>query len=110
MRRREFVTFGGAALICPQPTHAQQGAGAHRIGVLETISLKLNAANFSAFRRGLAELRYIEGENLVIEYRSDGGRQGRCADMARELVRLNVDLIWSRETTAAQAAKAATAI
>src|SRR5262249_25234831 len=110
MRRREFVTFGGAALICPQPTHAQQGARAHRIGVLETISLKLNAANFSAFRRGLAELGYIEGQNLVIEYRSADGRQDRFADLARELVRLNVDLIVTRGTPAAQAAKAATAI
>jgi len=78
--------------------------------VLETISLKLNAANFSAFRRGLAELGYIEGQNLVIEYRSADGRQDRFADLARELVRLNVDLIVTRGTPAAQAAKAATAI
>jgi putative tryptophan/tyrosine transport system substrate-binding protein len=109
VRRREFVTFGGAALILSQPAFAQQGARVHRIGVLETISLALNTENFCAFRRGLAELGYIEGQNLVIEYRSADGHQGRFADLAGELVRLNVDLIVTRGTPAAQAAKAATA-
>src|SRR5262245_56637948 len=96
VRRREFLTFGGTALIWRQPTCAQQGARARRIGVLETIPRTLNAANFSAFQRGLEELGYIEGQNIVIEYRSADGRQDRFADLAGELVRLNVDLIVTR--------------
>jgi len=110
VKRREFITLvGSAAVAWPQVAHAQQGARVHRIGVLETISLTLNATNFTAFRRGLMELGYIEGQNLVIEYRSADGRQDRFADLASELVRLNVDLIVTRGTPAALAAKAATA-
>ena len=101
--------FGAAALLWPRPTCAQQTAKAYRIGVLETVSLALNAANFTAFRRGLMELEYVEGKNLVIEYRSADGHQDRFADLASELVRLKVDLIVTRGTPAAQAAKVATA-
>jgi len=101
--------FGAAALLWPQPTCAQHAAKAYRIGVLETVSLALNAANFTAFRRGLMELEYVEGKNLVIEYRSADGHQDRFADLASELVRLKVDLIVTRGTPAAQAAKVATA-
>jgi putative tryptophan/tyrosine transport system substrate-binding protein len=100
---------GAAALLWPQPTCAQGAAKVRRIGVLETISLALNAANFTAFRRGLMEWEYVEGQNLVIEYRSADGHQDRFADLASELVRLKVDLIVTRGTPAAQAAKAATA-
>ena len=76
--------------------------------MLERTSPATNAANFEAFRRGLRELGYVEGKNLVIEYRSADGRDERFAALATELVRLNVDLILTRGTPAALAAKNAT--
>src|SRR5262249_53197864 len=65
-------------------------------------------ANLSALRRGLGELGYLEGRNLLIEYRSADGRAERFPDLASELVRLKVDLIVTRGTPAVIAAKNAT--
>ncbi len=76
--------------------------------MLERTPPATNAANFEAFRRGLRELGYVERKNLVIEYRSADGRDERFAALATELVRLNVDLILTRGTPAALAAKNAT--
>ena len=67
-----------------------------------------NAANLDALRKGLRDLGYVEGRNLVIEYRSADGRAERFPDLASELVRLKVDLIVTRGTPAARAAKDAT--
>jgi putative ABC transport system substrate-binding protein len=67
-----------------------------------------NVANLDAFRRGMRELGYAEGKNFVIDYRSADGRDERFAGLAAELVRLNVDLILTRGTPAALAAKNAT--
>jgi putative ABC transport system substrate-binding protein len=87
---------------------ARQGGTVYRIGMLETRSKELNAANVDAFRRGLRELGYKEGQNLEIAYRSSDGRDERLAALAAELVRLKVDLILTRGTPAALAAKSAT--
>lgn len=76
--------------------------------MLETRSAALNAANVDAFRRGLQELGYKEGQNIEIVYRSSDGRDERFAALASELVRLKVDLILTRGTPAALAAKRAT--
>jgi putative ABC transport system substrate-binding protein len=76
--------------------------------MLETIYTELNAANLNAFRQGLRDLGYVEGQNLIIEYRSADGRSERFADYAAELVGLNVDLIATRGTPASLAAKRAT--
>jgi putative ABC transport system substrate-binding protein len=73
--------------------------------MLETISIALNAAHLDAFRQGLRELGYVEGQNVVIEYRSADGRQERFPELAMELVRLKVDLIVTTGTPAALAAK-----
>ncbi len=75
---------------------------------LEVAGVASNAANLSAFRQGLAELGYVEGQNFVIEYRSADGRAERFSDLATELVRLKVDVIVTRGTPAALAAKRAT--
>ena len=108
MRRRDFIkAIASSAVAWPLVARAQQ-ARVWRIGVLETVSPAMNAANFDAFRRGLRELGYIEGQNYVIEYRSAEGRAERFADFAAELVRLPVDLIVTRGTPAARAAKEAT--
>ena len=90
------------------PAEAQRPGAVYRIGMLETRSTALNAANFDAFRQGLSELGYKEGQNLQIEYRSSDGRDDRFPALASELVRLKVDLILTRGTPAALAAKSAT--
>jgi putative ABC transport system substrate-binding protein len=76
--------------------------------VLETVPPSLNVVNFDALREGLQEFGYVEGKNLAIEYRSADGRPERFPELASELVRLNVDLIVTRGTPAALAAKNAT--
>ena len=108
-RRREFITlFGGAAVAWPLTARAQQAGRTRRIGVLETTSMELNAANFEAFRQSLRDLGYIEEQNLTIEYRSAEGRGERFADLAADLLRLNIDVIVTRGTPAVLAAKKAT--
>ena len=95
-------------LAAPLATGAQPAGKVYHIGVLETTSATLNVPNLDAFRSGLRELGYIEGQNLVIEYRSADGRPERFLDLATALVRLPVDLILTRGTPAALAAKQAT--
>jgi putative ABC transport system substrate-binding protein len=108
MKRREFIwALGGAAVARPLAARAQQPK-VWRIGVLETISQSMNAANFEAFRRGLRELGYIEGQNLIIDYRSADGRAERFPGLAADFVRLQVDVIVTRGTPAGLAAKNAT--
>ena len=109
MDRRTFLgALASGLLAAPLAAQAQQPGKVYRIGMLERTSPATNAANFEAFRRGLRELGYVEGKNLVIEYRSADGRDERFAGLATELVRLNVDLILTRGTPAALAAKNAT--
>jgi putative tryptophan/tyrosine transport system substrate-binding protein len=110
MRRRELITFlGGTALAWPLGALAQQTGKFWRVGMLDTTPATLNAANIDAFRRGLRQLGYVEGQNLIIEYRSGEGRIERFPELAAEMVRLKVDLIVTRGTPAALAAKNATA-
>ena len=113
MRRREFMALLGGAtaapsILWPLAARAQPIGKTHRIGMVETISAELNAANLAAFRRGLQELGYIEGRNLVLDYRSADGDARRFPALLSELIGLNVDLIVTRGTPAALAAKAAT--
>jgi putative ABC transport system substrate-binding protein len=103
-----IVTFILSLLVAPLAVEAQQAGKVYRIGVLERTSMAMNAASFDAFRHGLQELGYVEGQNLVIEYRSADGRDERFPDLATELVRLKVDLFLTRGTPAALAAKHAT--
>jgi putative tryptophan/tyrosine transport system substrate-binding protein len=107
-RRRLLTTSGAAIVAAPLAAEGQPAGKVYRIGILETTSQTLNAANVDAFKLGLKELGYDEGRNLAIEYRSSEGRAERFPDLARELVRLNVDLIVTRGTPAALAAKSAT--
>jgi putative ABC transport system substrate-binding protein len=109
MKRREFLALlGGAAVSASSPLHAQQPAKIRRIGILETVSPALNAKNLEALQRGLRELGYVEDRNYVLEYRSADGDAQRYPALADELVRLGVDLIVTRGTPAARAAKNAT--
>ena len=110
VRRREFLALVGCAAVArPYSVWARQPASKlYRIGVLETVSAALNAANLDAFRKGLHELGYIEGKNYAIEYQSADGAADRFPRLVAELVRLPVDIIVTRGTPAAQAAKDAT--
>jgi putative ABC transport system substrate-binding protein len=112
MRRREVILLLGGAVPWALGASAQQPrAGVHRIGMLETVSLALNAANLDAFRKGLRDLGYYEGQNYVIEYRSADGDAERFPELAAELVGLSVDIIITRGTPATRAAmKASTTI
>jgi len=107
-RRTFFGRVAGALLGAAFAARAQPAAKIYRIGVLETIPAAQNAANLDALRKGLRDLGYIEGRNLAIDYRSADGRAERFPELAAELVRLKVDLIVTRGTPGAKAAKNAT--
>jgi putative ABC transport system substrate-binding protein len=104
-RRAFLATLTGGLLATPLAAEAQPAGKAYRIGMLETRSIALNATNVDALRKGLQELGYREGQNLEIVYRSSDGRDERFPSLASELVRLRVDLIVTRGTPAALAAK-----
>jgi putative ABC transport system substrate-binding protein len=108
VRRREFITLLGGAAAWPLAARAQQANKVYRIGVLEQTSAAMHDAYFAAFRQGLHEQGFVEGQNLLIEYRSADDRAERYPGLAAELVRLNVDLILTRGTPAVLAAKKAT--
>jgi len=110
MPRRAFMAIiaGGLLLAAPLAAGAQQAGKVYRIGILETRSAVLNATNLDAFRQGLRALGYTEGQNLEITYRSSDGRDDRFPGLAGELVRLKMDVILTRGTPAALAAKSAT--
>ncbi len=109
MDRRAFLgSLAGAVLAAAPVAEAQQPKKLHRIAMIERTSAVINAANVDGFRQGLRELGYIEGESFVIEYRSADGRDERFPDLATEVVRLKVDLILTRGTPAALAARNAT--
>ena len=108
--RRRFVSLISAtsvAALAAVDAYAQTGR-IYRVGVLETVSADRNRDNLDALLRGLRERGYVEGQNLRVEYRSADGRADRFLDLATELVHLPVDLIVTRGTPAAKAAKAAT--
>ena len=110
MRRRDFLgVLGGAVAPWPFTARAQQPKKTPRIGYLlpNTISAGLQERD-KAFLKGLQELGYVEGKNLIIEYRFADGKFERLPELAAELVRLDVDVIVAAVTQASIAAKAAT--
>jgi ABC-type uncharacterized transport system substrate-binding protein len=88
---------------------AQQAARVPRIGYLDAVSLSANAARTEALRQGLHELGYIEGKNIVIEWRSSEGKPDRLPALVAELVRLKVDVIVTAGAAVTPLAKKATA-
>src|SRR2546425_11780704 len=96
--------------LAPLAAEAQEGEKVYRIGVLSPFSSSFGPGpSFEAFRQALQELGYVEGRNLVLEYRWADGRPDRLLDLAAELVRLRVDAIFSAwGTPAALATKKAT--
>jgi putative ABC transport system substrate-binding protein len=87
-----------------------QSGKVYRIGVLELTAAKANRANLNALMNGLREAGYVEGRNLVIDYRSADGRSERFPDLAVDLARAKPDVIVTRGTPAALAARNAGSI
>ena len=108
MRRREFLTFmGGATAAIPLAVRAQQAA-MPVIGFIDPTSLEKYAPFVQAFRQGLHEIGFVEGQNLKIEFRWAEGQYAQLPIMATELVRNKVAVIVATGITAARAAKVAT--
>jgi putative ABC transport system substrate-binding protein len=108
MKRRAFVTGLGAALVAPLGAGAQQAEKATRIGVLLFGSPDTDP-NLPAFRDGLRELGYVEGRNIVLEFRFAESRAERLPALAAELVSLRPNAIFALGGDVAPSARAATA-
>jgi putative tryptophan/tyrosine transport system substrate-binding protein len=102
------VTFTISVLIAPSASQAQHGGHVPRVGYLGTSSASLEAELVKAFREGLRDHGYVEGQNIVIEYRWAEGNYQRFPDLVADLVKLKVDLILTSGTPGAFAAKRAT--
>ncbi|MGH7062850.1 MAG: ABC transporter substrate-binding protein [Stellaceae bacterium] len=107
MRRRELMLVLGGALTAARGPRAQQKP-MPVIGYLATGSPHPTAPSVAAFRQGLSETGYVEGQNLTIEYRGAEGRYDRLPALAADLVGRKVDVIAAASVPSAQAAKSAT--
>jgi len=112
MSRRILVLFCLliAVLLIAGSAEAQQPAKVPRIGFLGGVSPSANSARIAAFRQGLAELGYVEGKNILIEWRhTEAAKLDRLPVLAAELVRLKIEIIVTGGPPATRSAKEATA-
>ena len=107
MIRRQFITLLGGAAVWPLSARAQQTTKVPRVGFLFYGSPG-PSPEIDAFRQGLRELGYIEGQNIAVEYRFASGRVEQLPELAGELVRLKLGVIVTPTTAASLAAKQAT--
>ena len=107
MQRREFLTLLGA-VAWPLAAHAQPANKMPVVGFLNGAAAELYAKFVNEFRRGLNEMGFIEGQNVVVEYRWADGHYDRLPELVADLVKREVTVIAATSTPAALAAKAAT--
>ncbi len=103
-----IVTIGVAFAMCGAVAQAQQPTKVIRLGFLIATSASTEKSRIEAFRQGLRELGYVEGKNIVIEWRYAEGKFDRLPDLAAELVRLKVEVIVTGGSTSTRAAKEVT--
>jgi ABC-type uncharacterized transport system substrate-binding protein len=110
MQRRDFIAVLGLAVAWPLVGQAQQPKKVALIGYLATGSLEApeTRASFEAFRQGMRELGYVDGENVVIEVRAADSKMERFPALANELIGLKVDIIIALNSLSGRAAKQAT--
>jgi putative ABC transport system substrate-binding protein len=110
VRRKLIVALGAGALAAPFRAFAQPQGKVWRVGFLSTRRIEIADSDFAygSFRQGMRELGYVEGKNLVIEWRSAEGKTERLPALAAELVRLKLDLIVAAGTPGVAAAQKAT--
>src|SRR5258705_9323809 len=104
-----IITLTLSLLAAPLATEAQPAGKVHRIGFLSPGFPRPDRdPPVDAFRQGLRDLGYVEGQNLVIEYRGSEGQDARLPALASELARLQVEVIVAVGTTATRPAQQAT--
>src|SRR5258705_1080433 len=111
MERRKLLTaIGLYALAVPLASFAQQQVKIWRVGFLAQRHVDFVDSDYyyGPFRQGMRELGYVEGKNLVIEWRSAEGKSARLTELAAELVKLKVDVIVAASTTSVSALEKAT--
>jgi putative ABC transport system substrate-binding protein len=109
MERRTFMTLvSGGLLAAPLAAEAQPAGRVYRVGVLLAAPVSAVGANVQAFRQGLRELGYVEGQNLTLELRGMTTAESRMDHLAADLVRSKTDVLVTWTTPATLAAKRAT--
>jgi putative ABC transport system substrate-binding protein len=108
--KKGFISFTLSALIFALclPAEAQQSKKIYRIGILISVSHSIGSQRIQAFQQALRDLGYIEGTNMLIEYRYAEGKPERYSELAAELVSLKVDIVVTDTSLVTQAAKNAT--
>ena len=108
IRQIFWVPLCALLLALGVPVDAQQPKKISRVGYLAAVSAAADAPRLQAFRQGLLDLGYIEGQNIIIEYRHEGSGFERLPELAAELVGQKPDVLVAVTTNAALAAKKAT--
>ena len=107
MRRREFITLlGGTAVCWPLPARAQPTNRIARIGFLGSATAAGSAQSVTALREGLNALGYVEGKDIIMEFRWADGKYERLLELVTDLIRLNVEVLVTHGTPATSDCKA----
>jgi putative ABC transport system substrate-binding protein len=110
MQRRDFIRLSiSSGIALPIAARAQQFGGMRRLGFLSSYTEEAGEGLVECFRKGLEDAGWVEGRNILIQYRWAGGRRERYSALAVELVGLKLDVIACNSTPAAQALQQATA-